>query len=504
VKKIFISYRRADPDMALATFLDQSFASAGFEVFRDIKTPIGARWAQEIQAALDTCDYFVILLSEQSMDRDMVRQETQRVHGLAQKLGKPVILPVRLAYTGALPYDMAAWLDPLQYALWWDETDNARIAAELIAAINNLQDLPHKLARTSEDQKALLAATEGVGRPLPKAEPVLDVIGMSADNPFYIEREVDRFFYDSLRWDNGVATLHAARQMGKSSLIARVRSRLEREGMKSAFLDLKLLANESLNSAPEALEGLAGLISDQLDIQTDPASFFSGRGFVGQKWQKFLVKAVAPVAERVVLLFDDIDSLFGVPYRDAFFGCIRAVIDQKAQVPELQKIAFGFAHSHDPGLWIKMAHQSPFNVAKVLPLLEFSREQFNALHERHGSCLKNPKDAQKLFQMLGGHPYLTRVALYRLARKELTLAELEAEAATDEGLFGDHLRARLISVINANLAKPFKSILDSGKCGDIMQFQALLAMGLVRGESHKKAAARFGLYLDYFQPRLDA
>ena len=47
--KVFISYRREAPDDTVAAFLETELATAGLDVFRDIQTPIGARWAQEIQ-----------------------------------------------------------------------------------------------------------------------------------------------------------------------------------------------------------------------------------------------------------------------------------------------------------------------------------------------------------------------------------------------------------------------------------------------------------------------
>ena len=43
--KVFISYRRADPDQTIASFLETAFATAGLEVFRDVHTPVGARGA---------------------------------------------------------------------------------------------------------------------------------------------------------------------------------------------------------------------------------------------------------------------------------------------------------------------------------------------------------------------------------------------------------------------------------------------------------------------------
>lgn len=501
--KIFISYRREAPDNTLAAFLASSLAAAGLDVFLDIHIPTGARWAEQIQDALTTCDYFIILISERSMDRDMVRQEVQQAYARSRAEKKPVILPVRLAYKGALPYDMAGWLDPIQYTLWESAADDQRLADELIRAISGQSALPHQHTRNASDQTALLAATEMQGCPLPKAEPVMDVLALAANNPFYIARDVDREFYENLVWDNGVATVHAPRQMGKSSLFNRVRARAQAENRKTVFLDLKLLTTEPIADAGAAFLNLAYLIADQLSAVQDPDSFFTGRGFPAVKFQRFLEQVVGGFPQRPILLFDDVDAVFGKPYSDALFAGLRYIIDQKPQSVPLQNIGFGFAHSHDPTYWITDRNQSPFNVARAFTVPEFNSGQLADLHAKHGQCVP-AADFVSLTALLGGHPYLTRLALYCLASGEKNYATLARDADTDEGTFGDHLRGRLLTVVQSGLAKPLKQILDAGRCTDIMHFQALLAMGLVKGTSHTQAQARFELYRDYFQPRLDA
>jgi hypothetical protein len=505
--KIFLSYRRAEPDQAVVAEIHQHLQREGHYVFRDVDIPVGVRWAEAIQQQLRECDVFIVFLSEHSMDRDMVREEVKqaylRYRAEAAMEKKLLILPVRLKYEGALPYDMSGWLEPLQYALWKEPPDTVKIAGQLLAAIDHQGTLPHqRAAATADDRLALLDATEAKGRPLPKAEPVLDVIGMRAGSPFYVEREADGQFISSLAYDHGVATICAPKQMGKSSLLAFTRKRLEEKGVKSVFLDLKMLATEPYADAREALLGLALLIADGAKLELDPETFFAKKGFPASKLQQFLSKAFGAEPSRTVLLFDDVDSLFQKPYRDGLFGGLRTVIDQKPNDPGIAKIGFGFAHAHDPESWIKDRNQSPFNVAKPYPLPEFSSANLRWLNEAHGKVLSEA-ELESLTQLLGGHPYLTRMAFYRLAQREVTLADLFREAATDEGLFGDHLRSRLMQILRLNLATAFKKILDAGRCDDIMQFQALQALGLARGESHKKAQARYGIYESYFKGRLD-
>ncbi|WP_437331182.1 AAA-like domain-containing protein [Sorangium sp. So ce381] len=48
-------------------------------------------------------------------------------------------------------------------------------------------------------------------------------------------------------------------------------------------------------------------------------------------------------------------------------------------------------------------------------------------------------EVRSLMDLLGGHPHLVRIALYHVARG-MSLAEVLATAATDQGLFADHLK----------------------------------------------------------------
>jgi hypothetical protein len=43
--------------------------------------------------------------------------------------------------------------------------------------------------------------------------------------------------------------------------------------------------------------------------------------------------------------------------------------------------------------------------------------------------------------VIDGHPYLLRTALYQIAKGHLTLEQFLKIAPTEEGLFGDYLKA---------------------------------------------------------------
>ena len=79
-------------------------------------------------------------------------------------------------------------------------------------------------------------------------------------------------------------------------------------------------------------------------------------------------------------------------------------------------------------------NSSPFNVGLAVDLAEFTSSQILDLASRHGLNWEIG-EVEQLMTMVGGHPYLVRLSLYRIAQGDLTLAELLAEAPTDAGLF---------------------------------------------------------------------
>lgn len=113
----FISYAHVSPDMELAAKLGSFVESHGFRVFVDTKIRVGERWVDQIDIQLHRSSYFIVLLSAASVKSDMVRREVAIAYQL-NKNGALTILPVRIGLGDTLPYEMAAYLDLIQYCSW--------------------------------------------------------------------------------------------------------------------------------------------------------------------------------------------------------------------------------------------------------------------------------------------------------------------------------------------------------------------------------------------------
>jgi hypothetical protein len=106
--------------------------------------------------------------------------------------------------------------------------------------------------------------------------------------------------------------------------------------------------------------------------------------------------------------------------------------------------------------------------------------------------------------MLGGHPYLIRVALYRVRRQDVTLEQLLRDAPTEAGIYGNHLLGHLLSLQkNSELREAFKKVVTTDNPVQLepIQVPQLQRMGLVQVQGND-VTPRCNLYRQYFRDRL--
>jgi hypothetical protein len=204
---------------------------------------------------------------------------------------------------------------------------------------------------------------------------------------------------------------------------------------------------------------------------------------------------------QLVLAMDEVDSLFDTDFRSDFFGMLRSWHNGRATTPVWKKLDLALVTSTEPYQLIENLTQSPFNVGQVIALTDFTPAQVSDLNRRHGSPL-NAGEERQLMELVSGHPYLVRRALYLIASGSITFADLLAHATDHRGPFGDHLRYHLFRLYDKELlVQGLRQVIRNNVCPDERVLFRLQGAGLARQEGNK-VLPRCQLYAHYFGEHL--
>jgi hypothetical protein len=140
---------------------------------------------------------------------------------------------------------------------------------------------------------------------------------------------------------------------------------------------------------------------------------------------------------------DEVDRLLGRPYQMDFFSMLRHWHNERAQpLSAWENVDLAMVIATEPYLLIPSGDRSPFNVTPAIEIEPFEQKDLREINIAYGGPLSDDQQDQ-LFELLSGHPYLTRLAFYKLVSAGLTFETLMNEASNADGPFGEHLRSRL-------------------------------------------------------------
>jgi tRNA A-37 threonylcarbamoyl transferase component Bud32 len=503
--KVFISYRQIMPDEDCAVRLGAFLEREGFDVFIDKRILVGQNWVEEIDRQIRSAEHFVVLLSAESVRSDMLRQEVADAHALA-RAGKIRVYPIRLAFDGALPYELGSYLNQLQFVLWSSGEPWDAICHRVLDAIR-LPD-PAKPSQAGEsssrDLQRLADIADRTGAPLPAADPRLDTGAVELDSPFYVERTADDQVTRLVSAPGRTVLIKGPRQVGKTSLLTRAKGAAERSGHRVVYIDFQLIDEAHLESLKTLATYLAHRIARTLRSTVKPVDVWDDYLGGAESLTDFIERGVLTDTAPVTLCCDEVDRIFDYAYRNAFFAMVRAWHNRRATNAAWKPFGLVVAHSTEPALFIDDVNQSPFNVGEVFRLIDFDATQLGWLNQRHGRPLTSWAELDAFQTLVGGHPYLARQGFYVLATGRVgSLADLIGTAVEDGGPFGDHLRRHLFGLSKRpRIAAAFKAIVRQQRCEDEGEFQRLKAAGLVEGESRRSARVRCDLYQRYFSKHL--
>jgi len=491
-RRVALLYKRhASPDERLVALLEHALRERGLEAFVDRHMVAGVQWAQEIERQLRTADAVISLISATALASEMLAYELQIAHDSAQQYGRPRLIPVRIAYEGPLPEQLARILDPIEYALWQGPEDDEALVRQVIRALEEPGGPAH-LERTGRRSTPVLP---------------LEAIGgaVSLASGFYVEREADRHLTDAVSRRDSIILVKGGRQIGKTSLLARGLRHAREAGCRVVLSDFQKLNAADLESPESLYLTLAEWLADQLDLDAWPDEAWQARRGPNINFERFLRRYVLTEASpHLVWGLDEVDRLFSQAYCSEVFGLFRSWHNERSLDPDgpWSRLTLAIAYATEAHLFITDVNQSPFNVGTRIPLEDFSLEQIGRLNELHGSPLSTGMELVAFHELVGGQPYLVRRGLYHLVDSGQSLAEFGEAATAEDGPYGDHLRRFLVLLArDQTLTDQVRASL-AGQALSAEGFHRLRSAGLYCGDSPKSARPRCDLYAAYLQRHL--
>ena len=337
-----------------------------------------------------------------------------------------------------------------------------------------------------------------------KLEPVGGA--MPLGSKFYIIRPADEEFLIAIARQDSIVLIKGARQVGKTSLLARGLQQAREAGAMVILTDLQKLNAADLASGEAFYLALADLIADQLGLDVSPDAVWNTRRGPSINFERYVRREVlGKISTPLIWGLDEIDRLFTCSFGSEVFGLFRSWHNERSLNPAgpWERLTMAIAYATEAHLFITDMNQSPFNVGTRLTLEDFTYSQVAELNERYGSPLNDEAEVARYYHLVSGHPYLVRCGLQEMVVHHRDLTALEAIADREDGPFGDHLR-RVVASLEQDpaLCEVVRGILRGQPCPTQESFYRLRSAGLFAGGSARDIRPRCQLYVTYLEKRL--
>lgn len=319
----------------------------------------------------------------------------------------------------------------------------------------------------------------------------------------YVERPpIESLCYQTLGQPGSLLRIKAPGLMGKTSLMAKILSQLARQGYRVVSLNLHYADTTDFTNLDKFLKWFCVSVGQNLGMPNRLADYWDEQFSTSKMncthyFERYLLAASD---SPLVLCLDEVERIF--PYREVasdFLGLLRAWHEQARTRNIWKKLRLVVVHSTEVYVPLKV-NESPFNVGVPIELPELTPEQVQNLAQHYGLSW-DLAQVKQLMDMVGGHPYLVEQAFSHLKiNTTVTLEQLLQSAATEAGIYGNHLR-RYWCIIqqHSELAEALKKVVTATGNVRLEPTQAykLHSMGLVHLAGNEVTIG-CNLYRQYF------
>ena len=323
----------------------------------------------------------------------------------------------------------------------------------------------------------------------------------------YVERlQQEQACYKALTQMGALVLLQAPSQMGKTSLMRRVKQQLASKGNRVAYISLHMADQADFTDLNRLLKWFCLSVGEELDLPNRLEELWKETystpkvNCSGYFKRCFLTQPNTPL----ILFVDDLELVFRHKETAAeFLGLLRACHEKSKEDHPWQRFRMVLAYATEIQIELNF-NESPFNVGESIELPEFTPAQVQQLAQRHELTWTEAEVAQ-LMDWVGGHPHLLEQAMTHLRQHpESKLSNLLQTITLDSSLYGNHLHW-LWRIVQQKpvLHEYLEAIAQSDQPAALSGTQAwqLYKLGLVHRQNDR-VQVRNRLYREYFSQQL--
>jgi len=250
---------------------------------------------------------------------------------------------------------------------------------------------------------------------------------LRSDAPSYVVRDADLEFEKALKKLEFCYVLNP-RQSGKSSLKIRTKKKLEAEGFACATVDLSGMGGSGITIDAWYASLLYELESNfqlQESFNLDAWWFQHSLLSPAERLSAFIEEVLlANVRQKIVIFFDEIDSILGLkfPIND-FLGFISSCYEKRRINPKYQRLTFVLLGVTTPQALINKSNQKLFTFGRPIELSGFQFNRTASLKLGLIDKASNPEAVLKsILSWTGGQPFLTQKLCQIVSNSEKFIA----------------------------------------------------------------------------------
>src|SRR5947209_525364 len=243
---------------------------------------------------------------------------------------------------------------------------------------------------------------------------------LPSDSPFYIQREADHEVMRLLERMEYVQ-LSEPPQQGKTSLIFRVRDRLNNTTRIVTYLDVTALkvtteASWYRDLREQLIQQLRSFLKVE-ELKSVPVDASSWRTFL-QELMSTRTRQRSSTPPQIIIALDEVEHV-PIEWATPFFQVLRQVHTMRSIESNFKRLSFMLSGSFNPQHLTTDVPSSPFNIATRVDLKDFDMEQVLHLVSLFSFAPEEVRMrdalARRIYYWTDGQPYLTQWLCHQLA-----------------------------------------------------------------------------------------